>query len=51
MTRSFRGNGRTAVRSVASALGTFSVPGRYLVICNFLPHFVDNDMYGWVIVQ
>jgi len=22
-----------------------------LVICNFLPHFVDNDMYGWVIVK
>jgi lipoprotein-anchoring transpeptidase ErfK/SrfK len=32
-------------------LGTFNVPGRYLVICNFLPHFAQNDMYGWVIVQ
>ena len=32
-------------------LGTFNVPGRYLVICSFLPHFVENDMYGWVIVQ
>jgi hypothetical protein len=32
-------------------LGTFNAPGRYLIICNFLPHFVDNDMYGWVIVQ
>ena len=32
-------------------LGTFNVPGRYLVMCSFLPHFADNDMYGWVIVQ
>ena len=31
--------------------GTFATPGRYLVACNFLPHFVNNDMYGWVIVQ
>jgi len=32
-------------------IGTFNTPGRYLVICSFLPHFVDNDMYGWVIVK
>jgi hypothetical protein len=32
-------------------LGTFNVPGRYLVMCSFLPHFADNDMYGWVIVR
>ena len=32
-------------------LGTFNVPGRYLVMCSFLPHFLFNDMYGWVIVQ
>ena len=32
-------------------LGTFNVPGRYLVMCSFLPHFAQNDMYGWVIVQ
>jgi len=32
-------------------LGTFNVPGRYLVMCSFLPHFAENDMYGWVIVQ
>jgi len=31
--------------------GTFATPGRYLVICELRPHFVDNDMYGWVIVQ
>jgi plastocyanin len=32
-------------------VGTFNTPGRYLVMCNFLPHFVANDMYGWVIVK
>jgi len=31
--------------------GTFSTPGRYFVMCNFLPHFAANDMYGWVIVR
>ena len=30
---------------------TFDEPGRYLVICAFLPHFADDDMYGWVIVK
>jgi plastocyanin len=29
---------------------TFNTPGRYLVICAFLPHFNIN-MYGWVIVK
>jgi plastocyanin len=28
----------------------FDQPGRYLVICNFLPHF-EARMYGWVIVR
>ena len=31
--------------------GTFTQPGRYFVMCNFLPHFVANDMYGWIIVR
>ena len=31
--------------------GTFNQPGRYFVMCNFLPHFVANDMYGWIIVR
>jgi len=31
--------------------GTFDNPGSYLVICTTKPHFVDNDMYGWVIVE
>ena len=30
---------------------TFDQPGRYLVICAFLPHFEEADMYGWVIVR
>jgi plastocyanin len=30
---------------------TFTQPGRYLVICTFLPHFAEFQMYGWVIVQ
>ena len=29
---------------------TFTAPGRYLVICSFLPHF-NVGMYGWVIVK
>jgi plastocyanin len=28
----------------------FNAPGRYLIICTFLPHFTDGDMYAWVIV-
>lgn len=30
---------------------TFEEPGRYLVICEVLPHFAVNGMYGWVIVK
>jgi hypothetical protein len=30
--------------------GTFAQPGRYLVICTFLPHF-ETGMYGWVEVK
>jgi plastocyanin len=26
----------------------FSTPGTYLVICGVLPHFVDDNMYGFV---
>ena len=29
---------------------TFTTPGRYLVICTFLPHF-NVGMYGWVTVR
>jgi plastocyanin len=31
--------------------GTFDNPGRYLVICTVLPHFVQANMYAWVIVK
>jgi hypothetical protein len=30
---------------------TFTLPGRHLVICTFLPHFVNVQMYGWVNVR
>jgi plastocyanin len=29
----------------------FSTPGKYLIICNFLPHFIFAKMYGWVDVK
>jgi len=29
----------------------FTAPGRYLVICNIRPHFVEFKMYGWVNVK
>ena len=29
---------------------TFTSPGKYLVICSFLPHF-EAGMYGWVDVR
>lgn len=29
---------------------TFNEPGRYFVICAFLPHF-NVQMYGWVVVR
>lgn len=38
-------------QSWSPPLGTFDQPGRYLVICTSVPHFVLNRMFGWVIVQ
>ena len=29
----------------------FHAPGRYLVICGVLTHFVNNQMFGWVRVR
>ena len=29
----------------------FTAPGRYLVLCNLRPHFLEFNMYGWVIVK
>ena len=31
--------------------GTFATPGRYLVICTTVPHFVEANMYAWVTVK
>lgn len=31
--------------------GTFDQPGTYLVICTTRPHFVNDKMYGWVVVK
>jgi plastocyanin len=46
---------REAVRTVpcgqaATRTYTFNTPGKYLVICAFLPHF-EIGMYGWVTVR
>jgi plastocyanin len=30
---------------------TFPSAGKYLAICDFLPHFVDANMYGWIDVK
>ena len=39
------------VQTWTTPAGTFNTPGRYFVMCSFLPHFAANDMYGWVIVR
>jgi hypothetical protein len=31
--------------------GTFTAPGRYLVVCTFKPHFRDTNMYAWINVH
>ncbi len=40
---------------VSAAVGTatwptpvLDEPGRYLVLCNFAPHFAEFGMYGWI---
>src|SRR5262249_52798220 len=47
-----RGSLRTPPQVVAwtPPAGTFAQPGRYLVICTFLPHF-ETGRYGWVEVK
>ncbi len=44
--------------NAATGTGTWTTPadafdeaGRYLVLCNFTPHFAEFDMYGWVNVK
>ena len=39
-----------------AATGTWTTPalnepGRYLVLCNFAPHFTEFNMYGWITVK
>jgi plastocyanin len=36
--------------TATSVTHTFTTPGKYLVICGFLPHF-EVGMYGWVEVK
>jgi len=40
-----------ATTSWTTPAGTFSTPGRYLVLCNVTPHFAVAKMYGWVEVK
>jgi hypothetical protein len=40
-----------ATTSWTTPPGTFAAPGRYLVLCNFMPHFAFASMYGWVEVK
>jgi plastocyanin len=51
-------NNRLAVLGAQECAGgpttltyTFKEPGRYLVICDFLLHFTEADMYGYVVVR
>ena len=44
-------NVATGTGTWTTAPSTFGQPGRYLVLCNFTPHFAEFDMYGWVNVQ
>jgi hypothetical protein len=44
-------NFEPATSTWTTPAGTFSAPGRYLVLCNFLPHFAFANQYSWVIVK
>ena len=41
----------TGTANWTTPAGTFDTPGRYLVLCNFAPHFAEFGMYGWVDVK
>ena len=45
-----RVSGSPGTATWTTPAGTFDEPGRYLVLCNFAPHFTEFGMYGWVIV-
>jgi plastocyanin len=44
-------NAATGTGTWTTPAGTFDDPGRYLVLCNFAPHFAEFGMYGWVNVK
>ena len=44
-------NAATGTATWTTPAGTFDTPGRYLVLCNFAPHFAEFGMYGWVEVK
>jgi plastocyanin len=44
-------SGSPGTRTWTTPPGTFDEPGRYLILCNFAPHFAEFGMYGWVNVK
>ena len=44
-------NVATGTGTWTTAPATFDKPGRYLILCNFTPHFAEFNMYGWVNVK
>jgi plastocyanin len=46
-----RVSGSPGTATWTTPAGTFDEPGRYLVLCNFAPHFAEFGMYGWVNVK
>ena len=38
----------TAVGTATWTTPVLNEPGRYLVLCNFAPHFAEFGMYGWI---
>ncbi len=41
----------STVVTTSDVAHVFETPGRYLVICRVVGHFVHANMYGWVIVK
>ena len=44
-------NVATGTGTWTTAPATFEKPGRYLILCNFTPHFAEFNMHGWVNVK
>lgn len=49
--RLFRGPTGTSWTLTTAPGTTFDTPGKYLMVCIFRPHFLDLDMYGYVVVK